>query len=403
MYKDSKDAINLSLQNRITKDAVIDSYGVFVRESDCAYVDHKITTIPALLYDDEVIEDIQTLQPQTFKRHGITLRFNRVHIQSATHKGKEVFKGGYFLRFVVTAKMLGADYFEGLNLQNLDKVLHFINASGLIFVSKEVFLQSIFNDLDICKNFYMPNPKYELYCHHLKGLVKPSLAHAVSYFKEKPKNENGVKIYSDNKGVIYGESRANGKFKNPFIKFYNKASELYTKSLQFYNVYLSSKVRHWELSLENLKRWEISVKNSDHKRQIVKKGLTVLPELKTVKDMYTLSTKELSDIMDFYLKQYYKKKRTQAYKLPKDFSPNDKVTYWLIERLLHRGASEKEIMGALDLFEGTQKTRVKKRLDRLIAHAMNTDYLQELIEENNDFETFLEYLNLKNHIYEPKN
>jgi hypothetical protein len=372
---------NKITQSFVTKNPTIDSYGVLVRESTLTKIDYKLITKPCIYYEGgETIDDLQTLVPQVYEQNGIKLRFSRVHLQGNKH-----FDGGYFVRFVITAKLLKSEYFNGLNSENIHHVIKFINDTGIIEISKKAFLGSIVNDIDICKNYYQDSEKYTNHLPLLKSFVKTSKAYAVKIFQSKDD--------SDNKGLIYGENRNAGTWSNPFIKFYNKESELNGKSKLFNKTFLFPLIKQGWLTLKDLRRYEISIKNSSHKKSLVSNKIIESEQFKTVGDLYAISIKDLHNIMNSYLGKYYDK--IPRYNKGIELSTQDNMLAYMIDLAIKNNASEKQIYDVLELADNKgQKLRMKKRLDRLFSYVTDTEYIKNVLDQNTDFHTFLEYLGI---------
>lgn len=363
--------------------AKIDSFGVLIRESDLISYDYKLVTAPTIVYEEtaETISDVLPVQPQIFVHHGIKLRFSRHHLNS-----NENFKGGYFIRVVITSKMLKDLYFVGLNIDNLDVVVQFINSTGIITINNDILLDSIVNDIDICKDFYMHDKNYSIFLPYLRNRVKQSKLHAVSMFKDK--NDQ------DNTGLIFGESRNGGKWSNPYIKYYNKSAEIYGRSVEFYNQYLSPLVLSGKLELLDLKRYEVTIKNNEHKSKLVKQGIVTLKQFKTVRDLYNIPESQLRAVMLSYSSKYFVKRNN--YKTSIEFSPTDNAIAYLIDLAIKKGSTKDEVYGLLDMSNNRQrKYEMKKRVDRIFNYVCDSAYVDEMVKQNAHFFQFIEFLDLK--------
>lgn len=375
--------IELERQKAINSTPRIDSYGVMFAEKDLLHIDYKMAEKPVFVYETtgETIEKDIPAQPQIFHKDGIKLRFTRFHIPRSDY-----FEGGYFIRVVITSKMLKQKYFDGLQFANIDTIVDFINSTNIIRLNAQILLSAKINDIDICRNYYANDDHYSRNLASLYKAVKQSKRAYVAPFKSK-KND------PDNKGLVFGHERKQGTWSNPFIKFYNKANELYTKSKDFYTSYLSNAVKQNKITLLGLRRFEITIKNSDHKRKLVK--TQVIPEnaLDTVRDLYNISGLGLRQILHAHIDKYFEV--IPRFKRGIELSTQDNMIAYFLDLAIKNGASKNVLDDVLMLAKSpTEKNRIKDRYTRLYNYVVDSDYMEMLLDNNNDFSDFLDFLDL---------
>lgn len=237
------DFLNL-LENAPLSQFKIDSFSILIPatrfHSYPPIIDGELSTL-----DLETGEEVETKKGYfLYDNKGIKLRVNKKYIP----------KKGHYLNFVITAKMLGEDYFNGINYSNLTKIEEFLYNNNFIFVGSSLFTDSFIYDFDICFDFSMTDLKY----HHFLLAVNRELCISSSRLFYTNTGRNIIKKSVSGYQTL---SREDASIKLPFIKFYNKSLELDTKSSLF--------VQEHKLSYSsNIKRLEISIKNSKHLKSV---------------------------------------------------------------------------------------------------------------------------------------
>ena len=234
----------------------------------------KLTTVNS---DSEIIEE-----------HVKTTYFNPDEIISCSYAVKTFFGGEPLLHIGFSSKLLKEQYFDGINKYNIDRCFDFINLEGLISISKEVFLEAEFVDVDFCIDYYLDTDvgnvtQVVAVCNEL---TKPSKQVNVIPFKKK-----------ENTGIQWGHRDKVGRSytKKQFLKYYAKAVELTFNSTKFYNKYLYKSLNQTLIDregnvlsngnkyfdLEKLIRIETTLKNIEHFK-------TYGYKIKTLKDLLNL-------------------------------------------------------------------------------------------------------------------
>jgi hypothetical protein len=339
-----------------------------------------------MYYEDtgELVDSLP-VQPQKHLLNGITLRFNRVHLNDSAN-----FEGGYFIKLVITAKMLQYNYFDGLNIANIEKITEYINSTQIIKVTSAILLSSVINDIDICRNYYSTANTYRDNLDNLYKSVIDTKKNFVSKFVPK-KSDNEIEF--QNIGLIFGENRVQGNYKNPFIKFYNKIGELKTKSIEFYNAYLLPQILENRLDVDNLRRVEITIKNSAHKVALFKAGVISKNSLKTLNDLYMMSSDQLTVLFDAHLYKYF----DNSIRLKKEttLNPMDNMIAYFIKLNIKNGVSYAELENVKSLgMTKQQRYDYLKRFKHIYKTITNVNYVQDICNKNREFHSFIDWLHL---------
>jgi len=234
----------------------------------------KLITINS---DSEIIEE-----------HVKTTYFNPNEIISCSYAVKTYFGGEPLLHIGFSSKLLKEQYFNGINKYNIGRCFDFINSEGLISMSKEVFLEAEFVDVDFCIDYYLDTDEGTVtqvvsVCNEL---TKPNKQINVIPFKRK-----------ENTGIQWGHRDKVGRsyIKKQFLKYYAKAVELTFNSTKFYDKYLYKPLNQTLIDaegnvlsngnkyfdLEKLIRIETTLKNTEHFK-------TYGYKLKNLKDLLNL-------------------------------------------------------------------------------------------------------------------
>ena len=119
---------------------------------------------------------------------------------------------------IVNAKMLGKDYFEGINERNIKRVYDYIISRGILDFSYDDFLDGYVYDADCCYDVEAGPDTWNALC----SRVKNSVLH------EKEKYINHFTNQVSNVGLAFNTRDASTPT-NPFIKLYHKGLELDSK------------------------------------------------------------------------------------------------------------------------------------------------------------------------------
>lgn len=222
----------------------IDS-GKFFIDSD-AFISVNIPQNFTLIDSDsgEVLND--------FKRSSLEIPYgnHKIYIATVKRQLKQMSIDKILIYF--PAKISGADYFQGIQKHNIIDVLNFIKLKGYLNFDdvNEIYKKIFVKDLDIKCDFFIPDgSKIELkeYNNNLKEKFNgtPENIHLF----DSQKQGFGISTYK----------RETGTITKPFIKFYDKRTEMVDKNKEFFktlpdalqNEILSSFIYRYEFTLKD--------------------------------------------------------------------------------------------------------------------------------------------------------
>jgi len=357
---------------------LIDSLTIYLPLDKIQVIDERLISEYCVYYPDTglLVEDLNPPKPILINDNGINFRFNRVVFPPQNDKLAQT-----LIRLTLTSKMLFERYFEGLNIDNLQMIVDYINTRNIIKLDLETALNSICNDIDLCINYVLDFDAYKESLFYLKKMVKQSKQHQVSVFPRKETFKN-----DKNYGIQFGE-RDKGSIGSPFCKFYNKTNELITNSAEFYNAYIFPQLRYG-LNIDNLIRKEITLKNSAVKQNLKKRKLVSIEnQLVTLSDILALSTAEKTQICNVQLKYYYEKRQ---FHISEDLSPTEKIFSYYMNKIVELGGDKLTLQEPIMLFDcKVQKSVAKKKILKLIDITFDTEYLTKKLEQNSISNQFI--------------
>ena len=357
---------------------LIDSLTIYLPLDKIQVIDERLVKEFVCHYThlDEPDEEPNPPRPILINDNGIKFRFNRLIFPPRPGESETT-----VIRVTFTCKMLFERYFEGINLDNISMIVDYINSRNIIKFDVQTALDSICNDIDICINYNLHFEPYKESLFMLKKMVKQSKQHDVSVFPRKETFKN-----DKNYGIQYGD-RDKALIGTPFCKFYNKTEELLTNSAEFYNKYLFPQLRYG-LSIDNLIRKEITIKNSAAKQNLIKRKL--IPQnnpMKSLRDILTIPQQNLTEICNIQLKYYYEKRQ---FNVQTDLSPTDKIISYYMNKLVELGVDKLMLQEPISLFDcKVQKSITKKKILNLIDITFDTDYLHNKLQENSYSNQFI--------------
>lgn len=316
-----------------------------------------------------LVDDYVSLENhKTDITNGITTRIGIVESLVAKDTIKE------FFYIQVNAKMCQKRYFEGINQDTIRLVYDYIMALEVIFVSFDVFMDSLVSDIDFAYDVSI-SP------YHMKEL-NHKIYSAVSDNKKKYLDEPFRK--KDNVGIVFNR-REKATPSAPFVKIYHKGLEFENKSNEFYSFYFNN------MDLSNYGRLEYTLKNSKHQKHLNISIKTLSQLVDRVENERELVERiVLSGISENYVET-----RITTIDHTK-LSPTDKLLAWYMSRLINKGDDKQELYGALSLFDSKndvqrkQRGLMKKKIDSLI----NETYQKAKLDKNKKVNDVIRILNL---------
>lgn len=332
-------------------------------------------------YDGEYFGDeYKNPEPYTKIINGITYRFYPKAYITPRKTAEE------YMVFQISAKMLKSKYFEGITKHNIQDIVNDINSFNVVRVSLQEFLQGFISDIDICINQLIALKPLKIAFGLIQNFALPGKKPLINMFFQH-QNEKTLNV-----GLEFNK-REKASNTTPYCKIYHKGFELQTKSKDFYNNYL---VPMKASVIDNLVRYEFTIKASKHKKYLHSKGFS--SEFKTLEDLLNTSQKELTKIAKSGIANYLEKKPKNKIN-PNDFTPMDLMISFYIQELINLGFDEERLLGFQYLMEDkpVQKSLCKTKAKKIIAYMKNKDkVIKEKIEKNEQANEFLRVLGLGN-------
>lgn len=356
----------------------IDSLKVRIKRENVNIIDKRLITdfiayYPTIEHLDgeqqQLGDEFRKAEPFTKIINGITYR---IYIKAFI--GNDRLANEYVV-FQISAKMLKEKYFDGITADNYRTIVDDINSFGVLHVSYDNFLKGLVSDIDICIN---------------QLIDRKSLKGAFSFIENNPVNGKypliNVFQREGNVGIEFNK-REKATNTTPYAKIYHKGLELMSKSVVFYRAYLEPMRTS---VLDNLVRYEFTIKAAKHKKFLCEKGFKA--DFKTLYDLLKCPEKELLKIaksgIPFYLEPKAK------LKIDKEQSPTDIAFQYYIANLVALGWDEQQLLAFTAHIDcPVAKSRTKTKIKKLIDEALHADkVLKTKLEINSRANHFLKTL-----------
>jgi hypothetical protein len=280
---------------------------------------------------------------------GITYR---LYVKAFIDKNKTAQE---YLVLQISAKMLKKRYFEGITKDNIKLILDDINALGIVHLTQTALLDGLVSDIDICINQLIDEKSLKVafsLIHNFPRASKKPLMHFINQT-----SQNGQR----NLGVDFNK-REKATNSTPYCKIYHKGHELLSKSIVFYKAFLEPMKRP---IINNLVRYEFTVKASKHKEYLCKQGFKA--DFKTFGELLATKEKDLAEIAKSGLKHYIEEKPKS--KVNTELSPTDIVIQYYQEQLIKLGFDTEKLLGFEYLIScPVAKSRMKTKAKSLISN-----------------------------------
>lgn len=348
---------------------LIDSLKLRIRKDDIKIIDPNLI-LPYLKFypDNSSFENsLNDAEPLTKLINGITYRY-----YFKTYPNKEGFLIEYLV-LQVSAKMLKQKYFEGITKGNYKTIIDDINAQYVVKISENAFLNALVSDIDICINQLIDIKSYETAITLMTSYPRASCKPLMHYIR---KTNSQGKILNLGLDLNKREKATNTR---PYCKVYHKGIELQTKSVVFYNTYLAPQRASF---LDNLVRYEFTIKAYDHKKYLTEKGF-LTSELKTFKDLININPQELTNIAKSGLNHYLEAKKQKTVAI--DLNPIDTLISYYMSELINKGSDLDDLKHVLNFFEcPVTKSRMKGKINKILKHLNNENPTLETLLKNNE-------------------
>jgi len=235
---------------RVSNFATVDSLQVRVPlVSVDNYADSLTENTFLVTSTGEVLEERTTNRVHLTKDKDLSFQ-----VKNVRHSGRENIP---CLQIMATSKLLGQRYFDGINRDTFQILYDAIQRQGLVDLRREVLLsQGLVTDVDVKIDAYLP--EHVNFVDYTKQLERDCRISA--------KIGEGCKRYNNQdqgQGIQFG-TRKTATVGRPFLKVYNKALELQTKSAEFNREHISG---HHDI--QGLVRTEVTMKNRESFKRVL--------------------------------------------------------------------------------------------------------------------------------------
>jgi hypothetical protein len=360
-------------------EGLIDSLRVRVKMEHVTIIDKRIISewvayypsLEALDNDEQYSydEELRRAQPYTRIIQGITYRLYPKAFINSNKYAEE------YMVFQISAKMLKHKYFEGITSENIANIIRDINGLGVIKITPKAFLDGLVSDIDICINQLIDAKALQTAFSLINRFPRESKKPLLHMFQQK-----------QNIGIDFNK-REKATNTNPYCKIYHKGHELETKSSEFYATFLQPMRK---AVLDNLVRFEFTIKAHKHKQYLQEQGLNA--NFKTLNDLLKISNSDLKEIAQSGLKHYLEPRASS--KVSKENKPMDIVLLYFMENLIKQGWGEGQILGFKQLMDckvqrSVTGSKVKKLLQQLTE---GENAINKKLQDNERAQSFLNNL-----------
>lgn len=359
----------------------IDSFSLAIDRSKIEIMNKNITSKVLLYYYDteDWDDELQNAKPFVYQYCGITIRLRfatRMQSQGVTKE---------FLIVTISSKILRERYFQGITLYNIKYIYFELMSLNVFRCSMQDFMESLVSDVDVCIDYRIT---LDSFIRTNKKIMSYALTGYNKFFNWFEKKKRGI---FTNVGLDIN-TRQKARPAHPYIKNYFKSVELTQKSWEFYKEFLKPIFDKNAVSINDLGRMEYTIKNSRHKQRLLKKNL--LPyEFKTLKDLLRIEKSYLKRIIYsgfeeyMHLPDYENSKEVEI----KDLSPTEVALLIYQQKIIALGGTESAIFSPLENFTGTQKSRLKSKLEKIYTHLKTQNLsLKNQVQQNEEVNNFFE-------------
>lgn len=258
-----------------------------------------------------------------------------------------------FIQIMITSKLLGKDYFQGINKQNIKSIYNYIINDSVIEIPYKDFLNSAITDIDICIDFQADLEQFE-------DIKKKLIDNALE--EKKDVINTRKKGYKEVFGVQYND-RTKATPSKPFAKLYYKTLELTERSKDFYQCNLEP---YYEQIVRNgIGRLEVTIKNSKHKERLK------LTKVKTLKDLLSIKQDNLNNVHRKVITEYYQKNLNPSERKKIDsLSYNDFIALNSIKEIIKYNkkitSAELVLINQRDCNDKYKRNKIKRKVLELL-------------------------------------
>jgi len=259
-----------------------------------------------------------------------------------------------YLTILLTSKILGIDYFKGIQRSTVLQAYEQLMSQQVIYVTFEDFMFGECTDTDI-KVDLIPRVEAVKVIDTIYSLAKPKklAIEAASLYRRK-----------DNLGVQFALRKTSRYINCPYLKFYEKVRELKYKSKDFYFNQLQSV----DLPKEIL-RIETTIKNKKHFKHFRQRSTTLAHIIDNLDDIATLAFKKAFEAhLDFSEKSLSGRYLLDKADCVEDLRMDDKIIHYAVVKNMEMGLSFKKSKEAVVLscaFNKSERYKLRKRMERI--------------------------------------
>jgi len=286
---------------------------------------------------------------------GIKVRWAKEVRQCGNNKSEE--------RYVIqiNAKMLGSDYFQGINEKNIRKVYDYLQSFKVLEFSFDDFLDGYVYDCDLCYDVSATPEVWNALCKRCHSMVK------LEYMKYVPDG------WTDNKSNVGLEfnKRTAGTPTHPFIKLYHKGLELSNNSWEFNKNFIGKNnlpIGRLEYNFKRRKHFEYFDVN-----------------VVTLRDLLGLGIGILKRMLLGAISKFYFEKRTIVRNISK-LGPQEYYLRFLVSALIDTGKGNEWFLRCVDDYKKNTEDVADSQIARLktyIKKSLEDDSWKVKLEQNN--------------------
>lgn len=259
---------------------------------------------------------------------------------------------------VVTAKMLGRRYLDGINKETFRIIYNKIQSESIIDLGsyEDALHHGYPFDVDFCHDYQQTEHHYLNSLREFKNKVKTKFSAKVKYFKKNNlhgKTDDDITLFNrlkdsldtnyQNLGLAFN-MRKGSTLSMPHIKIYSKSHELLTKSYQF--------SQYYKIDFpDDLRRIELTIKSSKQKKSL---GL----DYSSLDDLFSITSYQIRSAIFRSLRRYFDVYDKKTIKDISNFTPLEMA---LLSTMNQTGITPDEILSEFPTYESGKTAKEKKR------------------------------------------
>ncbi|MBT4763383.1 hypothetical protein HN615_13625 [Candidatus Woesearchaeota archaeon] len=287
----------------------------------------KISHLKTNTKTGEIVDEHTTKgTPYIKKANGMHYRFWMVN-QFTYNNGNKIVEP--YITMLCNSKHIKSRYLDGITLDTLNILYDEYMSLDVFKCSQNEFKSARHTDTDIAIDYKMYKKQFA----SIKEAIKRNCIDSTKWHTLSKKNNSGIWSPTQNK------PRDMGTPKYPYVKFYDKEIELLNNSKEFYDEYLR------DVNIDNLVRFETTIKNSAHRRH-----LGIPPT--TFVEFLSLNLEEIAKSI---FRTYFITHKPMS--IPDHLAPSEKVEAEMVNLLIKLGISSQKIYSIYDRRDVSHQSR----------------------------------------------